>query len=178
MSHRRIGNLRIARAAAASPGFTLLEVIAAIGILGILTMVLVPSFSGSTEIRLLDNAATRIVMAMQTARWQAASTKMNHRVRFASAAGRWWFTVERETSAGTWTQCPGSPPTSVSSNFEVTVTLPTSLDVVFSPTGFIANYQSARNSIALASRKLRTLSQPYQRTIRLFASGSVQFSKT
>lgn len=166
------------RSSSVSRGFTLIELIAVIGILGIMMALSLPSFTNTQAVRALDNEAGTILMALQTAKWQAASTRMNHRLQFVSSSGGWTYRVERETASGTWTVLPGATSNEISSSFGVTITLPSSLTVVFQPTGLISNYESAKDSIALSSAKLQTLGQPGRRTIRLFAGGSFQLVKS
>jgi prepilin-type N-terminal cleavage/methylation domain-containing protein len=178
MSQKNSLQQRNAPVKAGHRGFTLIEIVIVLAILGILMMSFFPAFTLSQEVRLLDNTANQILMTMQTAKWKAADTKLNHRVRFSSSGSLWTYRVERESSPGTWTLVQGTTQTQISSSFEVTMNLPTSQDVIFQSTGFVSNYQSLKNSITLASPKLRTLSQPYQRIVRLFAGGSVQCSKT
>jgi len=178
MSHKNCIQLRNAPAGTGRGGYTLIEIVLVLAIIGILMATVVPTFIHSQEGKLLDNAANQILMTMQTAKWRAADTKLNHRVRFSSSGSLWTYRIERETSPGTWTLVPGTTLTQISSGFEVTMNLPTSQDAIFQATGFVSNYQSSKNSIILISPKLRTLSQPYQRIIRLFAGGSVQCSKT
>jgi prepilin-type N-terminal cleavage/methylation domain-containing protein len=178
MSQKNSLQRRNAPVKAGHRGYTLIEIVLVLAIIGILMTAVVPTFTHSQEVRLLDNAANQILMTMQTAKWRAADTKLNHRVRFSSSGSLWTYRVERESSPGTWTLVQGTTQTQISASFEVTMNLPTSQDVIFQSTGFVSNYQGSTNSITLASPKLRTLSQPYQRIIRLFAGGSVQCSKT
>jgi type IV fimbrial biogenesis protein FimU len=167
-----------ARAPSFSRGFTLIEVLVAIGILGIMMAFALPSFTHTQTVRALDNEARTILMALQTAKWQAVSTKLNHRLLFVSTGGGWTYRVERESASGTWTLLPGTTSKGISSSFGVTLTLPSSLTVVFQPTGLILNYESAKNSIVLSSAKLQNLGQPGLRTIRLFAGGSFRYMKS
>jgi len=163
---------------ASSRGFTYIEMIIVIAVIGLLMMTSYSSFTNTLETRALDNTASEILMAMQTAKWQAAGTKLNHRVRFSDADGSWTFRIERESTSGTWTILPGTIPKRISSKFDVTLSLPSSQDIIFLATGFVSNYQSTKNSITLASPKLRTLNQPSQRMIRFLVGGSVQFLKS
>ena len=159
-------------------GYTLMEIVLVLAILGIMMMAVFPAFTHSQEVRLLDNAANQILMAMQMAKWQAADANLNHRIRFSSTNNVWTYLIERETTPGNWALVQGTMRTQISSTFEVTVNLPAGQAVVFQSTGFVDNYDSSKNSVTLASPKLRTLNQPYQRIIRLFAGGSVRCSKT
>jgi len=159
-------------------GFSLVEMMIAVAILaGLVTMVTVNSFN-SQYVRALDNTASEILMAFQTAKWQAASTRMGHRVRFASASGAWTYLIEREATAGTWTQMPGSRLVKVPSKITAAVNLPAGLAVTFQTTGFVTAYDSSKNSIVLSSAKLASLGQPASRTIRFLAGGSVQFTRS
>jgi len=166
------------RTSSVSRGFSLIELLAVIGILGIMMAFSLPSFTHTQAVRALDNEAGTILMALQTAKWQAASTRMNHRLQFVSSGGGWTYRVERETASGTWTILHGTASKEISSSFGVTITLPSSLTVVFQPTGLISNYESAKDSIALSSAKLQALGQPGRRTIRLFAGGSFHLVKS
>lgn len=159
-------------------GYTLLEIVLVLAVIGILMMAVFPTFTGSRDIRLLDNAANQIQMTMQMAKWKAADTSLNHRIRFSSSDNVWTYRIERESTSGAWTLVQGTTLTQISTTLEVTVNLPASLDVVFQPTGFISNYDSTKSSITLASPKLRTLNQSYRRIVRIFAGGSVHCAKT
>jgi prepilin-type N-terminal cleavage/methylation domain-containing protein len=178
MSQKNSLQQRNAPVKAGHRGYTLMEIVLVLAILGIMMMAVFPTFTHSQEGRLLDNAANQVLMTMQTAKWRAAETKLNHRVRFSSSGSLWTYRIERESSPGTWTLVQGTTQTQISSSFAVTMNLPASQGVIFQATGFVSNYDSANNSITLASPKLQTLSQPYQRIVRLYAGGSVRCSKT
>ena len=159
-------------------GFSLVEMMIAVAILaGLVTMVTVSSFN-SQYVRALDNTASEILMAFQTAKWQAASTRMVHRVRFISSGGAWTYVIEREATAGTWTQMPGSRLAKIPSKITAAVNLPAGLAVTFQGTGFVSSYDATKNSIVLSSAKLASLGQPANRMIRFLAGGSVQFTRS
>jgi prepilin-type N-terminal cleavage/methylation domain-containing protein len=161
-----------------SRGFTLIEVIVVIGIIAIMTVASIPGITNTIEARALDGTARDILMSMQTAKWKAASDKYNYRVRFSQVGSSWKYQIEREAVSGTWTAAPGTLQKSVSSKFSVTVSLPTTKDVIFTPTGFISNCDSTKNSIMITSAKLASLSQPSNRTVRFYAGGSIVFLKS
>jgi hypothetical protein len=103
--------------------------------------------------------------------------KLNHRVKFESVSGGTRFYIERETSPGNWVLLPGFVRKTIPSKFNVTVSLPDQ-SVVFSPLGFIKNYNSLQNTITLQSPKMEEYNQPDERTITVFAGGSIRYVKS
>jgi len=108
----------------ANRGFTLIEVLVVVGIMGILTLGSIPSIMNSLATRNLDNSARDIQTTLQQARYKSVDAKINHRVRFAQNAGRWWIYLERETANNVWSSVPGYLAKSIPSQFTVTVSLP------------------------------------------------------
>jgi prepilin-type N-terminal cleavage/methylation domain-containing protein len=161
-----------------SRGFTLIEVIVVIGIIAIMTVASIPGISNVIEARALDGAARDVLMALQTAKWKAAADRYNYRVRFSQVGTSWKYQIEGEAVSGTWTTAPGTLQKSISSKFSVTLTLPTTKDVIFTPTGFVYNIDSTKNSIMITSAKLASLSQQSNRTVRFYAGGTILFLKS
>lgn len=164
--------------AARRPGFSLIELLVVIGILGISVLAAIPAITHSTATRQLDGAADDFRSAFQLAKWQAASLKQSHRIRFVSQTDDWMIYLERESASGTWTAAKGWRAKSVSKRFTITMNLPTDLTIVFQPTGFVSNYDGTRNTITIVSSKLVSLSQPATRTLRILGGGSVQYIKS
>jgi prepilin-type N-terminal cleavage/methylation domain-containing protein len=161
-----------------SRGFTLIEVIVVIGIIAIMTVASFPTIANTMETRALDGAARDVLMAMQTAKWKAASDKYNYRVRFSQVGTSWKYQIEGEAVSGTWTTAPRTVQKSIPSKFGVTLSLPTTKDVIFTPTGLVSNCDSTKNSIMISSAKLASLSQQSNRTVRFYAGGSILFLKS
>lgn len=159
-------------------GFSLVELIIVVAIIGILGFVSYPGIRATLFARSLDIAASDVVMSFQTAKWQAASSQLNHRVRFDFVESLWMYRIERESTPGNWTAARGGAAKSLSPQFTVTLNLPTSLTVVFLPTGLVSNYESLKNSITISSPKLITLGQAGTRVVRIFAGGSVISEKS
>ena len=164
--------------AIASRGFTLIELIVVIGIMAIMTVASFPGITNSLETRALDGAARDVLMSLQTAKWKAAADTVNCRVRVSQVGTSWKYAIEREATAGTWTTAPGTVQKSIPSKFGVTLTLPTTKDVIFTPMGFVSNCDSTKNSIMISSSKLASLSQQSNRTVRFYTGGSIQFLKS
>jgi type IV fimbrial biogenesis protein FimU len=159
------------------PGFTMVEIMACVLILGITLTGAVPAYFNSQRIRLLDVTSGQIRMALQTAQWQAAANKISYRLRFTTSGGIWSYRLEREAASGTWVLVPKSGPFMIPSAITATVSLPSTLDIVFLSTGLVANYDSTKNTIVLDSARLQKLGQTSRRTLRILAGGSVQFVK-
>ncbi|MCX6566319.1 MAG: GspH/FimT family pseudopilin [Candidatus Aminicenantes bacterium] len=177
MNSRREGPPYRCARLAREGGFTLLEALVVLAIFGILAVVSYPSVKNALEIRGFENAGRDILTTLQMAKWQAVNTKYNHRVRFASDSGGWTYRIEMEKPAGTWTLKQGQTVKRISTNFGVTLTLPSNSSVIFDPTGFVSGFDSTKNRISLSSSRLALLGQPNFRTIRFYASGSTQFIK-
>lgn|GEM_PF-727859 len=158
-------------------GFTLIEVLVVLAILGILSMAFYPSVKNAMDIRGFDNAGRDILTTLQMAKWQAVTTKYFHRVRFAQDAAGWTYRIEIERPFGTWTLKQGQSVKRVPSEFLLVLTLPTDGTVVFNTTGFVSNFDSTKNSIALSSSRLTLLGEPNVRLVRFYISGSTQFLK-
>ena len=155
-------------------GFTFIEIILVVGILGMLSLIFYPDVRRTLEVRLLENEARDILTTMQRAKFQAVKTKLSHRVRFIYENNEWTFQIEREESPGQWSLMPGFIRKMISSKFQVTIDLPSQI-VEFSPLGFISNYDNEHNSITLQSTKLKSYSQPDLRVISVYAGGSIRY---
>jgi prepilin-type N-terminal cleavage/methylation domain-containing protein len=159
-------------------GFTLLELLVAIGIIAIIVVAFYPSILNSLETRSLENEAREILMTMEQTKFRAVKSKLNHRVRFDNSTGQLRYIIEREDTPGTWNEIPGVIGKTMSSKFNITVNLPTLDVVVFSPLGFVTNYDTDNNNITIQSDKLKGYNQPDQRVVRVLAGGSIQYIKS
>lgn len=155
-------------------GFTFFEIVLVVGIVGMLSLILYPDIQRTLEVRHLENEARDILTTMQSAKFQAVKTKLNHRIRFINESDDWFFQVEREETPDQWNLMPGFIRKTISSKFLVTVDFSTQT-VEFSPLGFITNFDNEHNSITLQSEKLRSYSQPDLRVISVFAGGSIRY---
>ncbi len=108
-------------------GFTLIEVLIVVGIMGMLMLISYPSIMNSLETRGLENTARDIQSSMQVAKFQAVKTRINHRIRFSNTTGPWFFAIERQAPDGTWATMHGSIPKSISGKFTLTLNLPAAL---------------------------------------------------
>lgn len=159
-------------------GFTLIEVLIVIGIMGMLMLISYPSIMNSLETRGLENTVRDIQSSMQVAKFQAVKTRINHRIRFTNATGPWFFAIERQAPDGTWATMHGSIPKSISNKFTLILDLPAAKTVTFSAMGMISDFESTNNSIVLESAKLKRGRQPDRRSIIVYSGGSLRYLKS
>lgn len=162
----------------ANRGFTLLEVLIVVGIIGMLTIISYPSIMNSLETRGLENTARDIQSSLQVARFQAVKTRIGHRIRFDNSTGPWFFSIEEQAPDGTWSAMHGSIPRSIPNKFNLTLNLPASKTVTFSSTGMISDFVTNLNSIVLRSAKLKRGQQADQRALIFYAGGSIRYQKS
>jgi len=158
-------------------GFTLIETMITIGIMAVLVVTIYPSIFNTQETRKLENEAMDILTTLQWAKFQAAKTRLNHRVEFVYDTKGWAFSVEKEDSPDEWTDIPGRVKKTISSRFNVDVNLHDQA-VVFSPLGMLSNLSISQNYITIQSPILKEQNQDDQRTINVFAGGSVEYIKS
>lgn len=161
-------------------GFTLLEILVAMGIIGIISLAFYPSILNTLETRKLESTARNIMTNLQRAKFQAVTTRLNHRVTFEyvtqGSTDTWTFTIEREDTPGNWSVMPGFLRKSIPAEFDVTVNVPDQM-VEFSSLGFVSNYSTTQNTISVRSSKLNSYNQPDERTLSVFIGGSIQYAK-
>jgi prepilin-type N-terminal cleavage/methylation domain-containing protein len=158
-------------------GFTLIEVLVVVAIMGTMMIVTFPSIMNSLETRNLDNSARDIQTTLQQARYWAVTDKVNYRVRFGQDHGLWRIYLESMDTAGIWNAVPRFLEKTISTRFTVTINLPASQAVEFSPVGVVEGYDSTHNSLTLQSLKLKGKRQPDLRVLTVFGGGTVRYAK-
>jgi prepilin-type N-terminal cleavage/methylation domain-containing protein len=162
-------------------GFTLLELLVVLGVMGILMFASYPSIMNSLDSRDLENTARDIQSSMQTAKFQAVSSKLSHRLRFDNSTGPWTYVIEREVTSGNWASMSRYLARTISTKLLVSVVLPSvpaANTVVFDSVGMVSNFNTLKNTITLQSPKLKLHGQPDLRTIVFYNGGSVKYIKS
>jgi len=158
-------------------GFTLIELLVVVAILGMMTFVMAPSIMNSLETRRIDNEAREVLAVLQQAKFYAVREKVNHRVHFINDPGYWQYLIEREDTPGNWVALPGFIRKSIFESYIVTMNFPAAdQSVVFSPIGFVLNFDVNQNSISIQSHKLDLKGQPDLRIISVLRGGSVRYA--
>ncbi len=160
--------------ASARKGFTMVEIMVAVGIIGIMALIFYPNIMNTLESRKIEGSAREVLTTLQRAKFQAVKTKLNHRVRFEAVGAGWVYSIEGEDNPNEWNIMRGFLRKSIPSEFQVDVDFPNG-NVEFSPLGLVSNYSSTQNSITLQSLKLATYGKPDQRIIKVIAGGSIQY---
>lgn len=162
-------------------GFTFIEILVVIGIIGIFMVVSYPSILNLMEVRNLENTSRQIQTYLQQTKLRAVDTKIIHRVRFYQADGGYWvYEMERLQVDGTWARVQGPPRKTIPAGFNVTISLPasgTDRIAIFSPVGAVSNFAVDQNAIVIQSPKLDRPGQMDERVISLFMGGSIQYAK-
>ncbi|OGD40559.1 MAG: hypothetical protein A2V45_05905 [Candidatus Aminicenantes bacterium RBG_19FT_COMBO_58_17] len=158
-------------------GFTLIEVLVVVAIIGILLLTAYPNIKNSLEVRALENEAREILTTLQQAKFQAVKFKLNHRVNFDNSLGHWVYFIEREVSYNTWVEVPGFMRRSIPNKLTFTLNLPGQV-LVFSPLGFVLNYSTTQHDISIQSPNILRQAKPSTRTIVIYAGGSIQYTKS
>jgi len=159
----------------AEHGFTLIEVLVVVAIMGMSMILMFPSIMNSLETRDLENSTRDIQTTLQQARYRAVNEKIDHRIRFSQDHGLWQIRLESLDAAGTWTAVPGFFVKTISRRFVVTLNLPASQTVVFSPVGIVEGYDSTHNSLTLQSVRLKAKRQPDLRVLTVFGGGTIRY---
>jgi len=162
------------KSTSARKGFTLVEIMVAVAIIGAMALIFYPNIINTLESRKIEGSAREILITLQRAKFQAVKTKLNHRVRFEALGEGWVYYIEKEDNPTEWNTIHGFIRKSIPSEFQVDVDFPDET-VEFSPLGFVANYSSTQNTITLQSLKLATYDKPDERIIKALAGGSIQY---
>ncbi|MFW6128968.1 MAG: pilus assembly FimT family protein [Candidatus Aminicenantaceae bacterium] len=155
-------------------GFSLIEAVIVIAVLGMMVIFFYPNITGVREKRQLENAAKEILLTMQQAKIQAVKTKLDHRVRFNNDTGKWIYMIEREDTAGAWALMPGFIKKTIPAQFTATINLPNKI-ATFSPMGFNTDFSAGNNTVSIQSAQLQEYGHPGYRTINIYAGGAVEY---
>ncbi len=169
-------------------GFTLIEIIVVVGIIGIILAASYPSILNILETRALDSAARELLTTLEAARYIAVNDKVNCRVRFFQENNEWRYMVEVEEGevtgtnpTFTWKPVPKFIKKTLPPKFNPQILLSSGdQQIVFSPLGLVANYDfTAPHTfrIILRSSKLKNLAQDDQRILTIYAGGSIGYQK-
>jgi len=174
-------------------GFTLIEVLVVIGIMGIFMIVSYPSIMNTMAVRNLDNKAREIQTFLQMTRLRAIESKINHRVRFYQPEATFWaYELQRYEADGTWVTVANAPRKSIPVQFNVVITFPIvgsdrvasfsplgmfPAETIMTPAATFPAYSPTQNSITLQSPKLDRPDQQDERVLRIFMGGSIQYAK-
>lgn len=166
-------------------GFTFIETLVVIGIMGILLLASYPSIQSSLETRSLENAAKEIQTAMQRAKFDAVKTKLAHRVRFSDSLGYWQFMIESQDPADLtlWHPLDGYIARVIPSKFVVTINLPDLTNpaepgVLFTVLGTVPSMSVPQNSVEIQSLKLKGYNQDDLRRLEVYMGGSIRYVRT
>jgi len=160
-------------------GFTLIEILVVVMVLGLAALAAAPAVMNSLETRRIENEAREVLSTLQQAKFHAVREKVNHRVHFINDPGYWQYLIEREETPGNWVALPGFIRKSIFESYIVTMNFPAAdQSVVFSPIGFILNYDVNQNSLSIQSQKLTRKGQPDLRIISVLRGGSVRYAKS
>jgi prepilin-type N-terminal cleavage/methylation domain-containing protein len=174
-------------------GFTLLETLVVLGIIGLFLAVSIPSVLNTMTVRNLENKTREVQTFLQATKQRAVSTKIVHRVRFYQPTGTFWaYDMERLEADGTWTKALSSPPKTIPTTFNVTISFPLAgadhvasfsalgtfpAEAILTATGSFPAFNPAQNSITLQSPKLQAKGQDDQRVLSIFMGGSIQYAR-
>ena len=162
-------------------GFTLIEALVVLGIIGIFVAVSYPSILNVMAVRKLDNATRQVQTYLQLTKLRAVDTKVVHRVRFFQPSGTYWaYEMEALQPDGDWARVGESPIKTISSKFNVTVTFPldgADRQAVFSPLGTFPEFAIDQNSLTIQSPKLDRPGQMDERVLSIFMGGAIQYVK-
>ena len=165
----------------AAGGFTLLEILVVLGIMGIFMVVSYPSILNTMAVRNLENTTRQIQTYLQQTKLQAVSTRIVHRVRFFRVDASFWaYDMERLQANGTWIKAQGAPRKTIPNRVNVTITFPAAgADhvAVFSPLGTFPQFAINQNSITLQNPNLDRPGQMDERVLSIFLGGSIHYSK-
>jgi prepilin-type N-terminal cleavage/methylation domain-containing protein len=166
----------------AAGGFTLIEVLVVVGIMGILMLASYPSILNTMATRNLENTTRQIQTYLQQTKLQAVSTRIVHRVRFFQPDGTFWAYEMQELQPDglTFVTIPGPPRKTISNRLNVTITFPAvGADhvAVFSPLGTFPQFANNQNSITLQNPNLDRPGQMDERVLSIFMGGSIQYAK-
>ncbi|MGQ9470311.1 MAG: GspH/FimT family protein [Candidatus Aminicenantales bacterium] len=166
-------------------GFSSIEIIVVVGIIGIILVASFPSILNVLETRSLEGTARDLLTTLETARYLAVNEKVPCRVRFFQENNEWRYLVEiqvREVdqTTVTWITARKFLKRSLPPKYNPQLLLPPDQTIVFSPLGMIANYdftspQSHR--ITLQSQKLRNYGKEDLRIVNVYAGGSIAYIK-
>ena len=161
-------------------GFTLLETLIVVGLIGLLSAAMVPYVQNALEVRKLENQAKNILTTIQRTKFLAVKSKIHHRVRFEldSDTGLWMYLIEKEETPGNWVILQEGERKYIPPQYTCTIDLPEpDLDVVYSGLGLCVNYDILHNSLILQSDRLLRYNQPDQREIHVYYGGSTRYVK-
>jgi prepilin-type N-terminal cleavage/methylation domain-containing protein len=165
----------------AAVGFTMIEVLVVVAIIGIFLVVSIPSVLDTMAVRNLENKTREVQTFLQMTKLRAVNTKIIHRVRFYQPEGTFWsYEMERLQPDGTWVRVGGAPARTIPASLTVTISLPrdgTDFVAIFSPVGSMANFAANQNTIILRNPKLDVPDQMDERVLSLYLGGSIQYSK-
>jgi prepilin-type N-terminal cleavage/methylation domain-containing protein len=166
----------------ANRGFTLIEVLVVVGIMGMLMLISYPSILNIMATRNLENTTRQIQTYLQQTKLQAVSTRIVHRVRFTQVDASYWaYDMERLQPDGlTWIKALGAPRKTIPNRINVTITFPAvGADhvVIFSPLGTFPDFVLNQNSITLQNPNLDRPGQMDERVLSIFMGGSIHYSK-
>jgi prepilin-type N-terminal cleavage/methylation domain-containing protein len=166
------------RALKRGEGFSLIELLVVLGILGIMAVTVYPAVINVLRVRSLETATRDIMMELNRAKLLAVRNKTEARVLFTQQADEsWMYVIEEQAADGSWAKPGPAVAKVISTDFQVTINLPDQ-SVEFSPLGLVPNFASGQNVISLSSEKLKSMGQPDLRTLIIYGGGAVQYVKS
>ena len=147
-----------------SSGFSVVEMLVVLGIIGIAVAASMPSVLNTSVTWSINNATSEIVSMLQYTKFQAVKTGVDHRLRFYQSSGEWIYVLEEIDGAGNWAQVHGVIPRTIDTAMDITVNLP-DLSVEFSSIGVVTNFSSSQKTVTLHHETLEKYQKPDLRVI-------------